>query len=113
MAYQHGDIVSIPDPYERRPSRPVVIISDGDCPDHGDRYTIAALTTSEHFGETRYAVSIEKDEPEEGELLEQSYVEPWATQQVDHDDIRDVHAKLGEATMKRIAKAYATMVLRG
>lgn len=113
MTYKHGHVVSIPDPYERRPSRPVVIISDGDCPDHGERYTTAALTGSEHYGQNRYAVTVEEDEPEVGELLKRSYVEPWATQQVHHDDIHDVHARFDEDTMKRIAKAFATMVLRG
>lgn len=112
MTYKHGHVVSIPDPHERRPSRPAVIVSDGDCPDHGELYTVAALTGSEHFGQNRYAVTVSEDEPEDGELLKQSYVEPWATQQVHHDDIRDVHARFGEDTMRRIAKAYASMVLR-
>ena len=113
MAYKHGHVVSIPDPHERRPSRPVVIISDGDVPDHGELYTTAALTGSEHYGRNRYTVTVEKDEPSIGELLKRSYVEPWVTQQVHHDDIRDVHARLGAEAMKRIAKAFATMVLRG
>lgn len=113
MVYKQGHVVSVPDPYERRPSRPGVIISDEDCPDQGDRYTVAMLTTSNHFGQNRYAVTVEKDEPEDGELLEQSYVEPWATQQFQHNDIRNVHARFGEDTMKRIAKAFAAMVLRG
>lgn len=113
MSYKHGHVVSISDPHETRPSRPVVIISDGNCPDQGELYTVTALTGSEAYGQNRYAVTIEKDEPTTGELLKRSYVEPWATQQVDHDDIRDVHARLGEDTMKRIAKAYATMILRG
>jgi len=112
MTYKHGHVVSIPDPHERRPSRPAVIVSDGDCPDHGELYTVAALTGSEHFGQNRYAVTVNEDEPEEGELLKQSYVEPWATQQVHRDDIRDVHARFDEDTMRRIAKAYASMVLR-
>lgn len=113
MTCKHGHVVAIPDPNERRPARPAVIVSDDDCPDHGDLYTVAALTGSEHFGQTRYAVTVDEDEPEDGELLTQSYVEPWATQQVPHDDIRNAHARFGEDTMRRIAKAYASMVLRG
>jgi mRNA-degrading endonuclease toxin of MazEF toxin-antitoxin module len=113
MGYQHGHVVSISDPYERRPSRPVVIISDEDCPDHGELYTVAAMTGSEQYGQNRYAVTVEQDEPEVGELLKRSYVEPWATKQVDHSDIRDVHARFGEHTMRRLAKAFAAMVLRG
>ena len=113
MTYKHGHVVSVPDPHERRPSRPVVIISDGDAHDHGELYTSAALTGSDHYGQNRYAVTVEKDEPAIGELLKRSHVEPWVTQQVHHDDIRDVHARFGEETMKRIAKAFATMVLRG
>lgn len=113
MTYKHGHVVSIPDPHERRASRPVVIISDSDSPDHGELYTTVALTGSEHYGQNRYAVTVEKDEPATGELLKRSYVEPWVTQQVHHDDIRDVHARFGDDTMKRIAKAFATMVLRG
>lgn len=113
MTYTHGHVVSIPDPHERRPSRPAVIISDGDCPDHGELYTVAAITGSDHYGQKRYAVTVEADEPDVGELLKRSFVEPWATQQVHHDDIRDVHARLGAETMKRIAKAYATMILQG
>ncbi len=113
MTYKHGHVVSIPDPHERRSSRPVVIISDGDAHDHGELYTTAALTGSDHYGQNRYAVTVEKDEPAIGELLKRSHVEPWVTQQVHHDDIRDVHARFGEETMKRIAKAFATMVLRG
>ena len=53
----------------------------------------------------RYAVQIEKDEPESGELLKRSYVEPWATEQVVHEDIQDVHARLGPESMKRLAPA--------
>lgn len=113
MGYKHGHVVSIPDPHETRPSRPAVIISDADCPDHGNLYTVAAMTGSERYGETRYAVEIAADEPETGELLKQSYVEPWATEQIAHDDIQDVHARLGPPTMKRLARAYAEMVLRG
>lgn len=113
MTYEHGHVVSIPDPHGRRPSRPAVIVSDGDCPDHGRLYTVAAVTGSQQYGQTRYAVEIGKEEPETGELLKRSYVEPWATERIAHDDIRDVHARLGSSTMKRLAKAYARMVLRG
>lgn len=113
MTYQHGHVVSIPDPHERRASRPVVIISDEDCPDHRDRYTVAAMTGSERYGQNRHALAVEQDEPEVGELLKRSYVEPWATQQVVHSNIRDVHARFGEDTMRRLAKAFAAMVLRG
>ena len=105
MAYKHGHVVSIPDPHEMRPSRPAVIISDDDCPDHGQLYTVAAITGSQRYGQTRYAVKIEKDEPESGQLLKRSYVEPWATEQVVHEDIRDVHARLGPESMKRLAPA--------
>ena len=87
MAYKHGHVVSIPEPHETRPSRPAVIISDDDCPDHGQLYTVAAITGSQRYGQTRYAVKIEKDEPESGQLLKRSYVEPWATEQVVHEDI--------------------------
>ena len=113
MAYAHGDVVSIPDPHDTRPSRPAVVVSDGDCPDHGSLYTVASMTASRRYGQTRYAVAVESDEPETGALLKRSYVEPWATAQIAHEDIRDVHARLGADTMKRLAKAYAEMVLRG
>jgi mRNA-degrading endonuclease toxin of MazEF toxin-antitoxin module len=112
-AYDHGHVVSISDPHDTRPSRPAVVISDGDCPDHDEMYTVAALTTSERYGETRYAVEVEKDEPDIGALLARSFVEPWATAQVADDDIRDVHARFGADVMERVAKAYAAMVLRG
>ena len=52
MAYKHGDIVSIPDPHETRPSRPAVIVSDGDCPDHGNIHTVTALTGSQQRGQS-------------------------------------------------------------
>lgn len=113
VAYKHGDVVSISDPHDTRPSRPAVVISDGDCPDHGEMYTVAALTTSERYGETRYAVDVGKDEPESGILLARSFVEPWATEQVAGGDIRDVHARFGLDDMERVAKAYAEMILRG
>ena len=74
MTYKHGHVVSIPDPHERRPSRPVVIISDSDSPDHGELYTTVALTGSEHYGQNRYAVTVEKDEPATGELLKRESV---------------------------------------
>ncbi len=77
MTYQHGHVVSIADPYGRRASRPVVIISDEHCPDYGSQYTVAAMTTSERYGQNRYAVTVEKDEPTVGSLLKRSYVEPW------------------------------------
>lgn len=112
MAYEHGHVVSIPDPHDTRPSRPAVIISDGDRPDHGSLYTVAAVTGSQRYGQTRYAVAIDEDEPETGELLKRSYLEPWATEQIAHGDIRDVHARLGASTMKRVARAYAEMILR-
>ncbi|TQQ78980.1 type II toxin-antitoxin system PemK/MazF family toxin [Halonotius roseus] len=113
MTYSHGAVVSIPDPYDRRPSRPVVVISDEQCPDYGDRYTVAALTSSDRYGEHPYAVAIEADEPASGELLTRSFLEPWATHRIAHGDIRAMHARLSAATMKRIATAYAEMVLRG
>ena len=113
MAYKHGHVVSIPDPHETLSSRPAVIISDEDCPDNGQSYTVAAITGSQRYGQTRYAVEIEKGEPESGELLKRFYVEPWPTEQVVHGDILDVHARLGPETMKRLATAYAEMVLRG
>jgi mRNA-degrading endonuclease toxin of MazEF toxin-antitoxin module len=113
MSYDHGHVVSIPDPHDTRPSRPAVVISDGDCPDHGELYTVAALTTSKRYGETRYAVEVGKDEPESGALLARSFVEPWATEQVADGDIRDVHARFGPDVMERVARAYAEMVLRG
>ena len=111
MKYQHGQVVSIPDPHETRPSRPAVIISDADCPDFGRIYTVVALTTSVQYGTTRYGVKVATDEPVDGELLADSYIEPWATEQVVHEDIRDVHAKLGHETMKRLAKGFAEMIL--
>lgn len=113
MTYDHGDVVSIPDPHDARPSRPAVIVSDDDCPDHGRVFTVAALTTSEGYGDTRYAVEVGKDEPVSGALLQRSFVEPWATEQVANEDIRDVHARFGSDVMKRIAEGYAKMVLRG
>jgi len=113
MSYKHGHIVSVPDPHETRPSRPVVIVSDEGCPDHGELYTVAALTGSQAYGQNRYAVTVEQDEPTTGKLLKRSYIEPWATQQIHHGDIRDVHARLGEDTMEQIAKGYAKMILRG
>jgi len=76
-------------------------------------YTVAALTTSERFGETRYAVEVGKNEPETGALLARSFVEPWATEQVADGDIRDVHALFGPDVMERVARAYAAMVIRG
>ena len=113
MTYSHGAVVSIPDPYDRRPSRPAVVISDEQCPDYGRRYTVAALTSSDRYGDHPYAVAIDADEPETGELLTQSYLEPWATHRIVHEDIRAMHASLSAATMKRIATAYAEMILRG
>ena len=113
MASAHGDVVSIPDLHDTRPSRPAVVVSDRDCPDHGSLYTVASMTPSRRYGQTRYAVAIESDEPESGALLDRSDVEPWATAQIAHDDIRDVHARLGASKMKQLATAYAEMVLRG
>jgi mRNA-degrading endonuclease toxin of MazEF toxin-antitoxin module len=113
MTYDHGHVVSIPDPHDTRPSRPAVVVSDGDCPDHGEMYTVAALTTSEQYGETRYAIEVGRDEPVTGALLQRSFVEPWATEQIAHEDVRDVHALFGDDVMKRITRGYAEMVLRG
>ncbi len=50
-------------------------------------YTVAAITGNQRYGQTRYAVEFEKDEPESGELLKRSYVEPGATEQVVHTEI--------------------------
>lgn len=76
-------------------------------------YTVALLTGSQRYGQNRYAVTVDPDEPVDGRLKKQSYVEPWATEMIAHDDIRDVHARFGPATMKRVAEGYAKMVLRG
>lgn len=113
MAYKHGHVVLIPDPHAQHPSRPAVVVSDGDCPDHGDIYTVAPLTTSPEYGATRYAMKVEQYEPVQGELLEDSYVEPWATQTIAHEDISKAVARLGPSTMKRVAKGYAMLVLQG
>jgi len=66
VSYSHGVVVSIPDPYDRRHSRPAAVISDERCPDDGDRYTVAALTSSDRYGDHPYAVGIDADKPEIG-----------------------------------------------
>ena len=90
MTYKHGHVVSIPDPHERRPSRPVVIISGSDSPDHGELYTTVALTGSEHYGQNRYAVTVEKDEPATGELLKRESVIERFTYLVDRSVNRSI-----------------------
>jgi hypothetical protein len=32
------------------------VVSDGDCPDHDEMYTVAVVTTSEQYGARRYGV---------------------------------------------------------
>lgn len=110
---RQGHVVSIPDPHGSRPSRSVIIISDDDTPDHPDLYTVCALTTNEEYGDTRYGIPIEADEPIEGHLLSRSFAEPWATERTASEDVRDVHARLDAKTMQRIAAGYAQMIIPG
>lgn len=46
MAYKHGSVVLVDDPYKGG-SRPFLVVSNDTRPYYGDDYTLAVMTTTE------------------------------------------------------------------
>lgn len=106
-------------PYAQDKPRSAVILTDSRRPPHDDgqlRYTIVLLTGSlaefEAHDWTMTLAAEESTRPGEPTLKKDSLVEPWATYVVRHGHILDgPHTRLTTDAMKRIARAYARMIL--
>lgn len=119
LHYNRGEVVSVPDPYSQKTDRSAVVLTDNRRPPHSDgktRYTIVLLTGAlQEFQSHDWTVKLDaQNATKQGEppLTKDSLVEPWATYVVKHGYINSgPHTALNQSAMKKIAKAYAKMVL--
>lgn len=119
LEYNQGEVVSVPDPYTQNKDRSAVVLTDTRRPPHDDgrvRYTIVLLTGAlQQFQNHDWTVKLDaQNDTKQGEppLTKDSLVEPWATYVVKQGYINTgPHTVLTQAAMKKIAKAYAKMIL--
>lgn len=99
MAYAQGSIVIAPATFKQG-HRPYVIVSNEDRPFHGDRYTVAVVTSTERSE----AVTLTRESLTEGELKTYpSYVSPWSLHVFPAREITKRVAQVGEAKMTDVA----------
>ena len=104
MAYDHGAIVLIPDPFKDDSKRPMLVLSNSKRPFQGRQYTLAVISSTER----EPAITLKEEDLVQGKLLVYpSYANSWSLHEVEHEEIiRDV-AKLSNPKLREIAdKAY-------
>ncbi|GAB3412344.1 hypothetical protein GCM10027435_04960 [Haloparvum alkalitolerans] len=99
MAYAHGSVVLAPATFKSG-VRPYLVVSNRNRPFHGDRYTVAVVTSTNR--ET--AVELTADSLTQGELKTYpSYVSPWSLHVLPHQEIAKRVAQVDEETMDAVA----------
>lgn len=99
MAYAQGSVVIAPATFKQG-HRPYVIVSNEERPFHGDRYTVAVVTSTERSE----AVPLTRESLTEGELLTYpSYVSPWSLHVFPDREITKRVAQVGEETIADVA----------
>ncbi len=100
MAYAQGSVVIAPATFKQG-HRPYVVVSNDDRPFHGDRYTVAVVTSTERSD----AVPLTEGSLTEGELLTYpSYVSPWSLHVFPDREITKRVAQVSEETMEDVAR---------
>ena len=98
MAYAQGSVILAPATFKSG-VRPYLIVSNRNQPFYGDRYTIAAITSTDR--ET--AVELTATSLTEGELKTYpSYVSPWLLHVFPDQEIRKRVAQVDETTMRSV-----------
>lgn len=100
MAYAQGSVVIAPATFKQG-HRPYVVVSNEERPFHGDRYTVAVVTSTKRSE----AVPLTRESLREGELLTYpSYASPWSLHVFPDREITKRVAQVGEETMEDIAR---------
>ncbi|MFC4989352.1 type II toxin-antitoxin system PemK/MazF family toxin [Saliphagus infecundisoli] len=101
MAYAHGSVVIVDDPYKRG-RRPFLVVSNDTRPYFGEDYTLAVMTTTE-FSE---AVQLNANDITEGRLNTfPSFIKPWSVHEFDHDEIDRRVAHVSNEVLDDVADA--------
>jgi mRNA interferase MazF len=99
MAYAQGSVVLAPASFKSG-IRPYLIVSNENRPFHGDRYTVAVVTSTDRSA----AVPVTEATLTEGELKTYpSYVSPWSLHVFPHDEITKRVAQVDTETRERVA----------
>lgn len=101
MAYKHGSVVLVTDPYKDG-NRPFLVVSNDTRPYYGEDYTLAVMTTTE-FEE---AVRLDAADVVEGHLdVHPSYIKPWSLHEFEHDEIHRRVAQVSDTVLQHVADA--------
>lgn len=99
MAYAHGAVVLVNDPYKGG-RRPFLVVSNDTRPYHGEDYTLAVMTTTE-FSE---AVRLEAADIVKGHLnTHPSFIKPWSLHEFDHHEIHRRVAHVSDGILRQVA----------
>lgn len=101
MAYKHGSVVLVDDPYKGG-RRPFLVVPNDTRPYYGEDYTLAVMTTTE-FEE---AVRLTPSSVTEGGLnIYPSYIKPWSLHEFEHEEIHRRVAQVSDTVLHRVADA--------
>lgn len=101
MAYPHGSVVIVDDPYKRG-RRPFLVVSNDTRPYFGEDYTLAVMTTTE-FSE---AVQLDADDVVKGRLdTHPSFIKPWSLHEFEHGEIHRRVAHVSDEILRDVATA--------
>lgn len=99
MAYAQGSVVLAPSTFKSG-IRPYLVVSNANRPFHGDRYTVAVVTSTERDA----AVAMTEEVLTEGRLKTYpSYVSPWSLHVFPHEEITKRVAQVDVATRESVA----------
>jgi mRNA interferase MazF len=100
MAYAQGSVVLAPATFKSG-VRPYLVVSNANRPFHGDRYTVAVITSTERSA----AVELTADSLTEGELKTYpSCVSPWSLHVFPHEEITKRVAQIDDETREAVAE---------
>lgn len=106
MAYAQGSIVIAPATFKQG-HRPYLVVSNEDRPFHGDRYTVAVITSQERTE----AVPLTRDSLTEGQLMTYpSYVSPWSLHVFPDQEITKRVAQIDDEMMTDVATRIEEIV---
>lgn len=106
MAYKHGSVVLVDDPYKDG-SRPFLVASNDARPYYGQDYTLAVMTTTK-FDE---AVRLDAEDVVQGSLhTYSSYIKPWSLHEFRHDEIHQRVAQVSNDVIADVADGIARFV---